>query len=364
MIAVLLCLIFIQLERKSLTAIQIITFGIVGAVAIWFSHPAVFVLAGVGISYFLLNLFKKNSLILFQLLAVYSIWSLSFAGLYLISLQELANNEDLYKSWASRDTFPSSFGDYSWLFNTFIEFFHKPLGFPDIFLGIAIFAFLVGCVSLFYKRKAVLLLLLSPISVTFLAAYLQKYPFDGRLVLFLTPFFTLLIGEGAAVIRRKSRSTSFAKVGILILVLLLVPPVGTAVYLGFAPYTKQEIRPVISYMKNHEQPGDVIYVYQRAEYQFKYYANKFGYQEADYILGIDDLDKKDGQGISEEEWQRYRNDLDQLRGNKRVWIIFSHVRTWARESERITTYLDGFGKQIDFYARKGSFVYLYDLSKH
>lgn len=146
------------------------------------------------------------------------------------------------------------------------------------------------------------------------------------------------------------------------MVLLLIPPIGTAAYLIFKPYVKQEIRPVISYVKKHQQLQDVIYVYQRAEYQFKYYANKFGYQEGDYILGIDDLDKKDGQGTSEEEWQRYKSDLDKLHGNQRVWIIFSHVRTWDKESERITSYLDNIGNQIDFFKKEGSFVYLYNLS--
>lgn len=361
-IAVILCLLFMDISSKRLNVAQIATFGIVGAVAIWFSHPAIFVLAGIGTSCFLLSLFKNKLLTSLKILAVYSLWLLSFACFYLIFLKALANNEDLFKSWEGRGTFPSSFLDSSWLIKTFIEFFHKPLGFPDVFLGLAIFAFIVGCISLLYTRKSVLLILLSPIFVTLFAAYLRKYPFDGRLVLFLTPFFTLLIGEGVAVIRRKTRYKPYDKVGILVLVLLLVPPLGTAGYLTVIPYLKQEIRPVISYVKDHQQAGDHIYVYQRAEYQFKYYANKFGYKEGDYILGIDDLDKKDGQGISEEEWQRYTNDLDKLRGNKRVWIIFSHVRSWAKESERITAYLDTFGKQIDVFKRKGSFVYLYDLS--
>ena len=361
--AVLSCLLFMHMDSKKLTFTQIAIFCVVGAIVIWFSHPAIFVLAGVGTSCLLLSLFKKNLLISLKLLGVYSIWVLSFAIFYSLSLKNLANKEDLFNSWESRGTFPSSVLDINWLFTTFVYFFHKPLGFPDIFLSLAIFAFIVGCLSIFFKRKATLLILLSPVLVTFLAAYLHKYPFDGRLVLFLIPFITLLIGEGAAVIWHKTRYTSLRKVGILVLVLLLVPPLGTAGYLTVIPYLKQEIRPVISYVKAHQQAGDIIYVYQRAEYQFKYYANKFGYREGDYIIGIDDLDKKDGQGISEEEWQRYTSDLDKLRGNKRVWIIFSHVRSWAHESERITSYLDSFGKQLDVFKRKGSFVYLYDLTK-
>jgi len=54
---------------------------------------------------------------------------------------------------------------------------------------------------------------------------------------------------------------------------------------------------VISYVKAHQPPEDILYVYQRGEYQFKYYANKYGYKDGDYILGVDDLDKYDGKKI-------------------------------------------------------------------
>jgi hypothetical protein len=362
-IAVILYFNLIAIEREKLKIKQIFKIGIIGAVAIWFSHPAVFVLAGIGTSYLLVSLFHKKFLFSLKLLSIYLIWILSFGLSYFISLRNIASNQSLFKSWAGRGTFPTSFWDFGWLFQAFVEFFHIPLGFPDVFLGIAILAFLAGCISLFAKQKTILLMLLAPILVTFFAAYLQKYPFNGRLVLFLIPFFILLIGEGTVAIQRISRNTILAKVSTLILILLLVPPIGTAAYLIFDPYTKQEIKPVLSYLRNHQQPGEPIYVYERAEYQFKYYANKYGYQEGDYILGIDDLDRQDGQGISEEEWRRYTSDFDKLRGHRRVWILLSHLRRWQDEKERILAYLDSIGKRIYAFEQEGSFVYLYDFSQ-
>jgi 4-amino-4-deoxy-L-arabinose transferase-like glycosyltransferase len=361
-IAVLLYLTLIGIECEQLKIKQIFKFGIVGAVAIWFSHPVIFVLAGIGTSYLLISLFQKKPWFSLKLLAICSTWALSFGLSYFVSLRNIASNQSLFKSWAGRGTFPTSFWDFGWLFQAFVEFFHIPLGFPDVFLGIAIIAFLAGCISLFGKQKIILLALLAPILVTFFAAYLQKYPFNGRLVLFLIPFFILLIGEGTAAIRRISRNKILRKVSTLIMVLLLVPPVGTAAYLIFNPYTKQEIKPVLSYMRIHQQSGDTIYVYERAEYQFRYYAKKYAYQAGDYILGIDDLDRQDGQGISEEEWRRYTSDFDKLRGQQRVWILLSHLRRWQDEKERILIYLDSIGKRIDKFEKDGSFVYLYDFS--
>lgn len=363
-IAVLLYFTLIGIERQKLQIRQILKFGIIGAIAVWFSHPAVFVLAGIGTSYLLISLLQKKISLSLKLLAIYSIWISSFCISYIVSIRNIASNQSLFKSWAGRDTFPTSIWDFNWLFNAFVEFFHIPLGLPDLFLGIAIVAFLAGCASLFLRQKAILLTLLAPIVVTFFAAYLQKYPFNGRLVLFLIPFFILLIGEGTVAIRRVSPNKILRKVSTLILILLLVPPIGTAAYLIFDPYTKQEIKPVLGYMRSHQQLGDTIYVHERAEYQFKYYANRYEYQEGDYILGIDDLDRQDGQGISAIEWRRYTSDFEKLRGKQRVWILLSHMRRWEDEQERVLAYLDGIGKRIDAFEKDGAFVYLYDFSQH
>lgn len=121
---------------------------------------------------------------------------------------------------------------------------------------------------------------------------------------------------------------------------------------------------VLDYVKKYQRSQDVLYVFQRGIYQFKYYAQKYGYQEGDYILGVDDLDHLDGnEGITEEEWQRYQKDLDNLKGNPRVWVLFSHAHVRS-ENERIKAYLDSMGKRLDFFARPGAFVYLYDLTNN
>ena len=116
----------------------------------------------------------------------------------------------------------------------------------------------------------------------------------------------------------------------------------------------------MDYVKEWEKPQDVLYIYQRGIYQFLYYAEKYGYQPGDYILGVDDLDQYDGRKLSEEEWRRYKQDLDNLRGNARVWVLFSHA---IRNSEYkpIKKYLDTIGTEIDFFAVKGAFVHLYNL---
>jgi hypothetical protein len=152
---------------------------------------------------------------------------------------------------------------------------------------------------------------------------------------------------------------------VILLVLLIYTPLAKASHLFVEPRLTSDIKPVISYIQANQNPGDILYIYQRGEYQFKYYAKKYGYQEGDYIIGVDDLDNSDGVGVSEAEWQRYKSDLDKLRGRDRVWLLFSHA--WVNEeNQMIKSDLDSMGKQLDvFWSRTPkSFVYLYDLNNN
>lgn len=359
-IALLSCLIVIKVATQKLNKIKIAIYSFLGALTIWFSHPAVFTLAGVGTSFLVIDTVKRKSKSkIFQNLFIYSTWLISFAIFYFVSVQSLNNNTDLMTSW--ENGFPSSFYDINWVVNALGKFFYRPLGFVGITDGLAIFAFIIGCISLFKRQKDKLFIILSPIVATFFASFLQKFPFRNRLVLFLTPFFILLIAEGIDyLIQRRGFKKTFIP-GIVLLTALLFHPVTTASNLLIQPYQRAEIKQVINYVKSNQQPEDTIYIFQRGHYQFLYYAEKYGYKPNDYIIGVDDLDKYDGKKLSAAEEERYEQDLDKLRGNKRVWVIFSHAHVKS-ENKMIKSYLDKIGKKMDSFKAVGAFVYLYDLS--
>lgn len=353
------------LTQKKLNWKQTVGLSILGAIAIWFSHPAIFVLAGVGFSSWLVKFTKKERIRVTNLLVIYSSWLLSFATFYWISLNALSSNKNLLTSWQNKSTFPSSILDVIWSLDSLGKFFYEPLGFSGPMDGLAIVVFIIGCFSLFRRNKIALFIILSPLLATLFAAYLHKYPFGGRLVLFLTPFFIVQIAEGVDYLWIKSRSSAGKFVWSILLVLLIYTPLANASHLFVEPRLKSDIKPVISYIKENQKPGDILYIYQRGEYQFKYYANKYGYQERDYIIGVDDLDNYDGVGVSEAEWQRYKSDLDKLRVHDRVWVLFSHA--WVKEeNQMIKSYLDSIGKQLDVFQSRTpkSFVYLYDLNSN
>ncbi len=344
--------IYIQSER--LTTSRIALFGAIGAIAIWFSHPAVFILAGVGASLALFCLGAKEWPRIARLSIIYSIWILSFAACYFVSLRDLSHHERLLSHWSGgfMPFPPMAFSDAKWFVKTFFKIFDEPAGLS--LPHIAGLTFLIGCISMFFAKKKALLVLISPIPFVLLASGLHSYPFSGRLLLFVAPFLLLFIAEGAEQIRVKTRH-NFPIIGIALIGLLVFPPLLFASYHLIKPRTREEIKPVISYVVDHKQDGDLLYVYYGSWPAFEFYSDKYGFKKSDYVEGVSSRDNP----------SRYIEDLDKLRGKKRVWILFSHVRrrkSKGIDEERLfLDYLDSIGRRLDSFKSIGAVVYLYDL---
>jgi len=120
------------------------------------------------------------------------------------------------------------------------------------------------------------------------------------------------------------------------------------------PQTKEEIKPMIEYVRNHRTSGDVLYVYYSSVQPFQYYSERNLIDLTEEVIGIE----------SREHWKSYKQDLERLRGRKRVWILFSHVyRAAGVDEERLLlNYLDEMGNKLDSSRSAGASVYLYDLS--
>ncbi|MGC9502699.1 glycosyltransferase family 39 protein [Baaleninema sp.] len=350
-----------DLLKRDLNFKNTAIYSIIGAVIIWFSHPAVLVAGGFAL-FSLIKLWRNRDFQrLPKLITVFAVWGISFLGFYFLSIQSLSNNETLMESW--RSAFPSELTDINWLAEKWWKLFENPLGFSENYYIIAANVFFfIGVFSLFRRNPSILAFLTSPLLATILAAYLRQYPFRNRLLLFLTPFIILLIAEGLHYLRNTDsrKFIEFKHIGTVFFILLIIQPLFQTTALFVNPITREEIRPVIAYVKEHQQPGDVLYIFQRGEYQFQYYAEKFGYEEGDYIVGVDDLE--DGKEVSPPEWERYTQDLNALQGNPRVWLIFSHIDDVEEERDRVLGYIDSLGQKRDRYDAPGAFALLYDFT--
>ena len=356
-VALFLVWIFFPNFDQKFTQKQIVLYSLFGAIAIWFSHPAVFVLAGIGLTTLRNTWNNRDFKKLKHWGIIYVTWLISFVSFYFLSIRSLTNDDTLMTSW--RDAFPNSMFDLIWGLDALGKFFYDPLGFVGITDGIAIFAFLIGCIYYFNQKRTIFYFLLSPLFFTLLASYLHQFPFRGRLVLFLTPFIILFIAEGILIWIKNSKYRLIQALGIFVLLALTIPPFLETTPFLVKPYYQEEIKTVLNYIEQHQQPEEALYVYQRGRYQFLYYAPKYGYEKGDYVLGVDDLDHLDGYDLSQAEIKRYKQDINALRGQK-VWFLFSHSNV-AAENEMMKNYLNQVGEKLDEFSSIGAFTYLYDL---
>ncbi|MEB3280802.1 MAG: glycosyltransferase family 39 protein [Lyngbya sp.] len=357
MIALLLSLLLIPVRYKLLSTSQILVFSVLGGIAIWISHPAIFTLGGLELAYLITAPKQQRKALLFNRIPIYLTWLFSFGCLYFLTISNTLNNDNLLESWKAR--YPQSIFDILWLLDALGRFFYRPLGFIGVIDGVAILAFIVGCVACYRRNRIIFMSLTAPVVATLIASYLHKYPFRERLILFLVPFFLILIAEGVVfLISQTSKPKKWVKgFGVFVLIALLIHPITSSTSLIFKPELKQEVRPVIEYIKSNQQPGDQIYVYFKGISHLKYYAPKFGYSPTDYILGTYEL--PDEGEISPAEWERYQQEFEPFRGQKRVWIIF---RVDDSEEKTLLSDLNQIGRLVDIYKQKGAFVCLYDLS--
>jgi hypothetical protein len=367
MVGLLLCVLLIPLHEQIIEKSKVFLLAFLGIIAMWFSHTAIFVLGGVELTSLITSSNHQRKSIIINRLPAYLIWLIGFAIYYFLIISKSMKNDSLQTAWSPE--YPQNIFDILWLLDSLGRFFHKPLGFEGITDGIAIFAFVVGCITLYRNNRSKLLILISPILATLTATYLHKYPFRTRLILFLTPFFILIIAEGAAFLlgqfnkinfNQKPRRKYIGIFGIIISLALILPSVFQGGIFLFQPETKYEIRPLIAYIKAHQQPKDVLFADGGGtSAQLEYYAGKYGYSKSQYVVGYNDFLKREE--ISDQVWEDYRRQFSQLQNQPRVWFLFSGIGLKDKREVIVEPRLDRIGQKIDYSDQPGAFAYLYQL---
>jgi hypothetical protein len=342
-----------KLASAPLSAKELIRYSLLGAISVWFSHPAAFVLAGGGLALLCFALIGHEWLRLRRLLLVFAAWGLSFLGYYSISLRALSSDRALLDFW--REYFaPQPFwsaGAVSFLFERFFALFDDP---AQIISVAGAVCFVLGCARMARRRDPHFWLLAGPLLLAIFAAFLQLYPLGGRLFLFALPILFLIVGEGTSAIA--SMNSRFARpLQVMVIFLLLARPVWMDAQTLVHPQRPEDIKPAIQYIRTHQLPGDAWYVYHWARYQFSYYSERDQINPEKVWIGVDC-------GIDQ---ACYITDLNKLRGQPRVWILFSHI--WVGDGLQEETFfleqLDRIGVRKDAYRSTGARAYLYDFSQ-
>lgn len=180
-----------------------------GLVAPWFSFPVVFVLAGVGLHLLASTLVRKDAKRAALVAGMGLAWLLSFGGCFWLARSLLSKRDFIWVWWnfAFLPIPPRSLADASLVAETLANVFINPgsLLSPLSLVWTASTASvlaLVGCLSLGRRWPGGLFLVIAPLLFALAASALRQYPFHGRLVLYLTPTYLMLLAEGIAAVGR------------------------------------------------------------------------------------------------------------------------------------------------------------------
>ncbi|MDB9527133.1 glycosyltransferase family 39 protein [Oscillatoria sp. CS-180] len=389
-IALLVYVLLVSWRKRKATWLEILTASIIGAVLIWFSHPVIFVLAGLGLAYAVPIIYEKRWRQVSKVFVLLASWSVSFLCFYWISLRSLTQNEALQQSFTQRHNAfmplpPTSFGDIRWFFENFFDFFDDPVGLPLV--GLAAFFFAAGLYQFWRVDKTKLTILVSPLLITLLASGLHQYPFKARLLLFLAPIVLLTVAAGVCSTKDWIKAEYRWIEAILVLIIFLHPVYYAANNLVNPNFitnvssrqrVREHIKPVLSYINKNRQSGDKLHIYYAAQYAFKYYTDKFEFSDlmtgTPVVLEPSDnwfepaLSSYPPQLVvgqySRDNISIFLSELEQLKGSDRVWFLFSHAhdrRSKIDEEELFLSYIQQSGTQIDAFSDIEASVYLYDL---
>ena len=286
----------------------IIALGIAGALAIWFSHPATFVLAGIGVMLaieWLRPAPRGNPLALLSLAIA---WATSFAINYHWILSRLSRDDYMLWFWNKADAFapiPKSLPALIWYKQTFFEVFANPCSLD--YVGLCALVFLLGVWMLWRRRASFVVMMLLPILLALAASALHKYPFKERLILFICPSIAIFIGAGFEYLFQPGRKA----IATIALIFILITPIDTVRKFAIKPWLHSDMRAVMGYVKQYKEPGDVLYIDEACYYPYEYYRDQFGLAQ---LIAIPEKP-------AVTDIAQYRTIFANLKG-KRVWIMF------------------------------------------
>jgi hypothetical protein len=326
------------------------------AIGIWFSYPAMFVGATVALIVVIRCFAKWSKRRAFQTCVLLSAWLSSSVLLFVFEQHRTSSATHSYMLvyWANwlmpQDLNVSSISAY--LVRLFHDCFADFLRLPKwrtCFLLMAL-----GVISVFRQSKVAALVVV-PILLTLGASMFRMYPFSGRLILFLVPYFILLIAAGfdfcvEAALAFGASMRIEIPVACVALLVLCVWPVRKA----HPPFYDSETRPMIAYLGSNLHAGDAVYVHEATWRQYQFYGPKFG-------LRSDQAETTTPTPTTHlgPKTLTILKDIDRYRGSSRLWVLFPSY--YPVEASCALGYLDTIGVRLDRQLAYNSSVSLYSL---
>ncbi|MCA9401821.1 MAG: hypothetical protein KC713_09350, partial [Candidatus Omnitrophica bacterium] len=197
---------------------------------------------------------------------------------------------------------------------------------------------LIGAISLWFQQKLKLVILTGPIALAIILAAFHKYPFQGRTITFLIPFFVIFLTYGLKAITEKLDKPLKGWVSLITIICVVFFPVQLTARQFLEQKGPVDIRHVFEYIKGKKHRDDIFIVYQPTMAAFQYYIDQYKWKVEPLRISGELID-------DQKEFDYF---LSKIQG-KRAWFITTHdrVHKGMNETEYIRKKFKTKAKLID-----------------
>jgi hypothetical protein len=345
--------------QKTPSHSRVVNLSLWGALGLWFSYPALFVLGAIGLAMLWRQIREKCPGDWFKLGIIFCVWGISLLGLFFISIQPQMTT-DLSNFW-SRVFMPwPPWKDWKKFGQLLILLFHNPANVFYLFLGIPVF--FLGAWAMVRKNALLTCSSLLPLLLALFASSFGLYPFFGRLLLFSLPAMLLALAMGIELLVKfgiRYQKHLAVGLGMLLAGYLYSHNLKSVAKNFWEPLQTQDLRPALSTLQKQVQKGDTLYVFPFAVPGFRYYSRRMGLSGVDIFEGHFLLNRD------------YSSEIKQFDERRRVWVLYSSLMHNPRTNP--TDQQDHKDLVLDQFRQRGQgrieqvlpgvSLYLFDLSK-
>jgi len=337
--AIVLTLLALKLVEREASTQRLVLTGLAGFLIIWFSQASVLVMAGIGFGLALEWILSRERKFSRALLFTIPLWAVASLVAIVVGMRSMTpSTKQFMNSFWAGAFLPRPFhwgSSAIWIGQRFLELFFDPTllryKWPIVFALLAA----AGIVVLWMRNRVAACFLCGPPLVALAAAIAHQYPFRGRLAFWLLPAIVLTMSAAADWIRGKA-SALHPAVGVLVVLVSFVVPV-IALAEAPPPYELEHTREILSYLQQHRQPGDIIYVMQLSEVGIRFYGPSYGLQPSEWISGACDFNDS----------RVFLRDVDRFRGVPRLWVVTGAGRALRGVHTAVRNYLGTIGTRRD-----------------
>jgi hypothetical protein len=308
--------------------------------------PSVFCLAAIGLYYFWQVAKERRWGYLRDLIVIALVWLGQFAVYYWFILKPQIDSDYLqeYHFQYFLHGTPESIEEWWHNYNRIKEILNNVGGYSEYSFYLTSLFLLVGSIMMVRRNFGLFILVAGPIALTLVAAALNQYTLIDRVILFLLPLFTLLLGYG---VDQFWRIRFYA-------VKLAIIYAGIYMIWNFNMFWLferkmgfQEITEGMDYLMTKGIQGEKIYIHESSGPTYIYYTELHP-------------DAKRYKNLKEAHVLAWDDDYSSVTKNLSDTVYFLYTSGFPeKERDKRTSQIEKNMQQVDYFRKNDWFVFVY-----